>query len=120
MDRGKYLKTLRIEHGLTQREVADRIGVHLSSINKYENNSVDIPTGKIEKLAEIYGVTPGEIINAGSKPVDVFKTLKLTITRIQLDSGISDYQELPDELKGLLASAALEAVRAFYNSLTDK
>lgn len=119
MKRGLYLKALRAESGLTQQQVADMTGLHHSTISAYERNAVNIPSDQLEKLAEIYGVSPGDIMSAGSKQLDVFKTLKLTVARVQKETGISDYQELPDQLKGLLSTAALEALKAFYNSLSD-
>lgn len=120
MDRGLYLKKLRVEKGLTQKEVAALIGVHLSSIGKYEQNAVNIPSDKLEKLAEVYGVTPGDLMSAGSKPLDVFKTLKMAVSRVKNDTGISEYRMLPDRLKSLLASAALEALENYYDNLPNK
>lgn len=117
MDRGMYLRNLRQQKGMTQSEVAKLVGVHHSTISTYEQNSVNIPSDKLEKLAEVYGVSPADILIAGSKPLDVFKTLKLAANQVKIDTGIKDYSSLPDQLKGLLATAALEALKAFYDSL---
>lgn len=117
MDKGTYLKNLRLDKGWTQVEASKYTGIHNSTISAYERNAINIPSDQIEHLAEVYGVTPGDIMNAGEKIPDTFKTLKLTVGRVKKETGISDYQALPDQLKGLLASAALEALREFYNSL---
>ena len=41
------IKSAREDLKLTKRELAKRIGVHESSINKYEKGLVDIPLSKI-------------------------------------------------------------------------
>ena len=120
MNIGDYLKNLRQDHGWTQKEAAERAGIHHATISAYERNAINIPSDKLELLAELYGVSPGEIINASGVKPDIFKTLKLTVSQVKRESGIADYQALPDLLKSLLASAAMEAVREFYNSLPDK
>lgn len=119
MNRGDYLRHLRQNVGLTQQEVAEKLGVHFSSIYKYEKNTAKLSADKLERLAEIYGVTPGEILSAGVKKLDYFKTLKLTIAKTKKATGISDYAQLPDDLKNILANAALEALKAFYNDLEE-
>lgn len=120
MTRGMYLNNLRRKKGLTQVDAAALVGVHHSTISAYEKDTINIPSDKLEKLAEVYGVSPADILNAGSKQLDVFKTLKLTANQVKLDTGIQSYSALPDQLKGLLATAALEALKVFYDSLPDK
>ena len=119
MNRGDYLRYLRQNAGMTQQEVADKLDVHQSAIYKYEKNSVDIPSAKLEKLAEVYGVTPHEILNAGVTNIDYFKTMKLTIANVRRTTGIDDYDTLPTDLKNLLATVALEGMKAFYNALEE-
>ena len=67
MDRGSYLKSLRLGKGMTQVEAGKLVGVDHSLIGKYEKNSVNIPSDKLEKLAEVYGVAVGDIMSAGGK-----------------------------------------------------
>lgn len=51
------LKELRIEHKLTQKQVAEIIGVNVGTYRKYENVNVgNMRATKIVKLAEYYGV----------------------------------------------------------------
>ncbi len=119
MNRGEYLRHLRQNAGLTQQEVADKLDVHQSAIYKYEKTPVNIPSDKLEKLAEIYGVTPGDILNAGVKNIDYFKTMKLTIANVRRTTGIDNYDTLPTDLKNLLATVALEGMKAFYNALEE-
>ena len=50
------LKRLREDSGLSQREVAERIGVTRAAYNKYERGS-SRPVRKLAELAEIFGVS---------------------------------------------------------------
>lgn len=53
-DFGLRLKTLREEANFTQKQVADRLNVTLSTIQKYENNTSTPPIDNLEKLALLY------------------------------------------------------------------
>ena len=56
---GKNLKRLRMEKGLSQEELARALGFkNRSSINKIEIGRSNIPTDKIQKTAEVLGVSP--------------------------------------------------------------
>lgn len=60
---GDRLKQLREERGLTQTEVASKIGVTKQSLYKYENGIIEnIPVDKIEALATYYDVSPSLIM----------------------------------------------------------
>ena len=60
MTTGERIKTLREKNGISQVELAERIGETKQTIYKYENDIVDnIPKKKIEALAKIFDVDPG-------------------------------------------------------------
>lgn len=52
---GDALRKLRIQHGYTQQEVADVIGVTKSTISKYEKGQRNLSGDHIEKLSELFG-----------------------------------------------------------------
>ena len=55
----KNIKDARIAAGLTQTELAKKIGVKQQTIQKYENGIVtNIPSDKIEAIAKALNVTP--------------------------------------------------------------
>lgn len=67
---GARLKTLRLDRGLTQDEVGQRVLVSKQTLYKYENDIVtNIPADKIEMLAEVYGVTPAYIMGWKDAPL---------------------------------------------------
>ena len=48
------LKLLRWEHGFSQREVAEAVGVSQQSVNKYENHAVEPDIATLIALADYF------------------------------------------------------------------
>lgn len=55
------LRALRVNVGLTAKEVAKVVGVHQQTLLKYENDSTDIRIDLLAKLAEFYNVDQDNI-----------------------------------------------------------
>ncbi|HEM3602528.1 TPA: helix-turn-helix transcriptional regulator [Streptococcus suis] len=55
------LKALRVNTGLTAKEVADMIGIHQQTLLKYERDSMDIRVDLLAQLAELYRVNQDDI-----------------------------------------------------------
>lgn len=47
------LRSLRLSRGISQAELARRIGVHRATIINWENNTNSIPLGKFRSLCEV-------------------------------------------------------------------
>lgn len=57
------IKQLRIQAGMTQEELAVKAGyTDRSSIAKIEKGLVNLPQTKIKQFADIFGVTPGDLM----------------------------------------------------------
>jgi transcriptional regulator with XRE-family HTH domain len=56
-----YLKELREEKGLTQKQLADRVGVSQQFISRIESNWVNVGPKTIQRLAPALDVTPLEL-----------------------------------------------------------
>ena len=50
------LRAARVNVNLTQKEVAERLGVHQQNIAKYEKDSTQIPMNLLYKLSALYKV----------------------------------------------------------------
>ena len=60
---GERIKYYRLAAGLTQQELADKIGVKLAAVSKYELGTVDnLPISRVERIADALGVTGGQIM----------------------------------------------------------
>lgn len=63
MTKGERIKSLRLQHDMTQEDLGKAIGVIKQTINKYENGTItNIPTDKIEAIAKVFDVTEAYIL----------------------------------------------------------
>lgn len=63
MTKGKRIRTLRIQHGFRQEQLARTIGISKQTMYKYEFDIVtNIPSDKIEAIADALDVSPAYIM----------------------------------------------------------
>ena len=67
---GKTIKDLRKSRGLTQEELAEKIGVTAQAISKWENESGMPDLSQIVPLAHVFGVSTDTLLGTG----DIKKT----------------------------------------------
>lgn len=60
------LKTLRKDQGWTQREVADRLGIHCTTYTKYETGASEPSFDMLEKLASLFDVSTDYLLGRSS------------------------------------------------------
>lgn len=73
---GEYLRELRKEKKVTQRRLAELVGIDFTYISKIENGSMDPPAeDKIIRIAEVLGVEPDELILAAKKVPSSYKKI---------------------------------------------
>jgi transcriptional regulator with XRE-family HTH domain len=53
---GHNIRIHRLDHGLSQTELGNRIGVTFQQVQKYENGVNRIGSGRLFKIAEVLGV----------------------------------------------------------------
>ena len=59
---GTFLYSLRKERGMTQQELADRLGLTNKAISKWETGEAFPETAQLVPLADIFGVTVDELL----------------------------------------------------------
>ena len=59
---GDIIKDLRLNKGLTQKEVADKIGISRSVLSQYESNLVDPTANVVGRLATFFEVSAGYLL----------------------------------------------------------
>lgn len=96
------IKSTRESLKLTKRELAKRIGVHESSINKYEKGLVDIPLSKITELARVLNVTESYLMGWEDNDKEAPQGIKIPVLGtvaagmpISAVEDILDYEEIP-------------------------
>ena len=65
---GDIISTLRKEKGMTQKDLADMLNITDKAVSKWERNIAFPDTATIPKIAEIFGVSVEELMNAKSIP----------------------------------------------------
>ena len=75
---GARLKELREQAGLSQRELADKVGVNFTYLSKIESGVMPPPSERvILRLAEVFGADRDELMTlAGKIPSDIAQMLK--------------------------------------------
>ncbi|WP_336799561.1 helix-turn-helix domain-containing protein [Kaistia sp. MMO-174] len=94
------IKEIRNLRGLTQQEVADRIGVHLTNYNKIENGQSDPPLSRFQRIAEILNCRIEDLFADNSdlgRRVDVVTTVEAGAWSEGLDlSGEGETVTIPN------------------------
>ena len=65
---GKALRRLRSEAGLTQADLAHRIGVSFQQVQKYESGLNRMSVNRLIQCAEVLGTSASEILQDLSEP----------------------------------------------------
>ena len=69
---GKKLKSLRLEKNLTQKQIADRIGLAISAVSSYESGSRYPSYDVLVKLSRIFHVSTDYLLGiTDTRNVDV-------------------------------------------------
>jgi transcriptional regulator with XRE-family HTH domain len=107
---GQLLKNIRREKGVSQRDLADQVGIDFSYVSKIENDRMPPPAAEtIVKISHILGVSP-EILLANSKKIsaDMTSTISSSISAMKFMNevkamGLSEgeWEHLTQSLKKL-------------------
>lgn len=109
------LKELRTEKGLTQQELADKIGVSKLTILRWEQGQRDIKSDKAQQLADYFGVSVGYLLGYSDyKSHNQIENLP-----------ISDDAEIAEDLYNLIAYwfrayTGIDDVRIFLDYIDGK
>lgn len=105
------LQKLRKMKGLTQGEIADIIGVKLSTYQKYERDVIFPPYDTLIRIADFYGVTTDYLL--GREPAaDPLAGLDIDVARVDSDSFIKAYEKLPESVKQVFIDTMLKLSEA--------
>ena len=82
---GKFIKKLRKEKGITQKELGEKLNITDKAISKWERGLSFPDITIINSLAETFGITSSEILNAelGKKEeIDIEKAIQEAVENI--------------------------------------
>jgi transcriptional regulator with XRE-family HTH domain len=67
---GVNIRTLRHQHGWSQEDVADRLGISIPAFSKIETGVTDINLSRLEQIANVYEVNVVFLLAMDSKEVE--------------------------------------------------
>ena len=105
------IKILRKELKLNQTDIAEQLGIGLSSYQNYERGERDVPSSVIKQIMLLYGVTPDWLFSSD----DTKMTTKRTIQS-------NEYMEIPLVQGRIAAGCGLmadDAVETYLSFRTD-
>jgi transcriptional regulator with XRE-family HTH domain len=67
---GKNIRTLRHQHGWSQEDVANRLGISIPAFSKIETGVTDINLSRLEQIANIYEIDVVQILALDTENVE--------------------------------------------------
>ena len=64
---GKRLRMIRLMRGLSQTDVAKRLGITFQQIQKYERGVNRVGAGRLQEIANLFSVTPAFFFEDGPR-----------------------------------------------------
>jgi transcriptional regulator with XRE-family HTH domain len=61
---GARISVLRVSRGMSQATLAERIGVTLQQVQKYERGAARVGASRLSKIASVLGVSVGELFES--------------------------------------------------------
>ena len=77
MDLGKKIRAHRDELGLTQAELADRLGLTYSSVSQWESGRATPRTPILRQLAELFGTTVADLMGEDATETAISGTSRM-------------------------------------------
>lgn len=122
---GSNIRGLRIMQGMTQDELASKVGVNRSAIQKYESGRVEnVPVRTLEALAEALNVSPQDLM--GWEDTTTNKRQKLVLAAIRQSFGVqyeelmSTYHNLDGTGQAIILRLALDMLPVYRDKTLDK
>lgn len=89
---GSRIQYLRKHNNWSQTELADKIGVSKSQINRYENKDTQPPADILNKIAELFGTSVDFLINGNTEEKAIAALKNSTLLQ-----QFREVENLPDD-----------------------
>ena len=85
---GKFIKKIRNENNLTQKDLADKLGVTYQAVSKWENGKNIPDLSIIKQLCDEFNIDIDELLNGEKKEKEKNKTKSIRVLVLVLLMGI--------------------------------
>ncbi len=110
---GDRIKELRTQNNFSQQDLADKVKISKSQMNRYENRGAQPPADTLNKLSDVLDTSVDFLIN-GNKD----EKAKATLKNNELLSKFKDVEALPDKDQNILMSVISAYIRDYKAKLT--
>ena len=107
-DRGELIRKLRTERKITQKQLADQLGVSEATVCKYENNTSIPPFETLRSIASIFNVSMDTL--CGMKHQGTLSTHGLTEAQTETVKALVDAYRIKNAQTGRQLSQEQYAV----------
>ena len=101
------IKLVRQSKGLTQEEVAEKLNMSVSSYGDIERGDSDVKLSKLEKIADLFGISINDLFNLTDKSV-LNLAYKQNQSNWTINSNSLDYLQIKTELEKQLLVVELK------------
>ncbi len=116
---GEILLKLREKHGLTQNQLAQRLGLKNSTISKYETSNVPPPALMVRKIAKTFGVSSDYLL--GIEPQGTISLYGLTPEQLSIATDLVElFRTQNMEVRHKLSSKQFEMLGRIAANFTQK
>lgn len=114
-----YLKSRRLELGLTLNDVAERVGVASSTVSRWEQGDIkNMKRNRVTKYAEALQIDPS-VIMGWDEPVDLKKAVEAIRASVELSDSekemICNLRLLDDDMRKSFADRVRQYADAIRN-----
>jgi transcriptional regulator with XRE-family HTH domain len=67
---GKSIRILRHQHGWSQEDIANRLGISIPAFSKIETGVTDVNLSRLEQIANIYEVSVVQLLTVDNEQVE--------------------------------------------------
>ena len=89
MSLGQRIRDLRKRNGLTQTDLANKIGLQFGTVSKYEKDEISIPAENLSKIADVLDTTTDYLLGRNTTINEPIALAASTKNKIDI-SGVSD------------------------------
>jgi len=68
---GKSIRILRHQHGWSQEDIANRLGISIPAFSKIETGVTDVNLSRLEQIANIYEVSVVQLLTVDNEQAEV-------------------------------------------------
>ncbi|MBN1615827.1 MAG: helix-turn-helix transcriptional regulator [Spirochaetales bacterium] len=90
---GKRLTQFRKAAGLTQKELADKVGISSTLVTDYERGKLRLYDELIIKLADALNVSTDELLGIQSTEIEGFKANRRVMQRMRTIDQLPEYKK---------------------------